>query len=59
VARTVAEPVSFVKYHASAKPTTALPKTEKAWLIHNTKNFLIAVIPPWTINQKQGKMEQE
>jgi hypothetical protein len=46
VARTVAEPVSLVKYHASAKPTTALPKIEKAWLVHNTKNFLIAVIPP-------------
>jgi hypothetical protein len=41
VASTVAEPVSIVRYQARANSTTALPKSEKAWLIQRTKNFLM------------------
>jgi len=40
----VAEPVSFVKYHASAKLTMVVPKIENAWLTHKTKNFFSAVV---------------
>jgi hypothetical protein len=43
VESTVARPVVLVRYHASAKVTTALPNREAAWLDHRTKNFLIVV----------------
>jgi hypothetical protein len=47
VERMVAEPVSLARYQASANPTTALPKMEKAWLVHKTKNFFKTVSPWW------------
>ncbi|UCC16256.1 MAG: hypothetical protein JSU58_07740, partial [Dehalococcoidales bacterium] len=44
VASMVAEPVSCVRYHASAKLTTELPRREAAWLIQITINFFICFL---------------